>query len=67
MKKLSKLIFPVLCIGIISCGDAKKEQEELETTLDKIEAVEKEINQTSEELDQKVEEVESALSELDSI
>ena len=67
MKKLSMLAFSVVCMGIISCGDSKKEQEELETTLDKIEAVEQEIDQTTEALDQKAEEVESALIELDSI
>ena len=67
MKKLSMLAFSVCCMAIISCGDSKKEQEELEATLDKIEAVEQEIDQTTEALDQKAEEVASALSELDSI
>jgi len=60
-------LFAILCVAIISCRDTKKEQEELDITLDKIESVEQEIDQTSEELNQKAEEVESALSELDSI
>jgi len=67
MKKLCMMFFSVVFITIISCGDSKKEQEELDATLDKIEAVEKEIDETTEELDNKAEEVESALSELDSL
>ncbi|TMM56679.1 hypothetical protein FEE95_09250 [Maribacter algarum] len=67
MKKLSTLVFSILFMGIISCGDTKKEEKELEAALDKIEAVEQEIDQTTEALDQKAEEVESALSELDNL
>ena len=67
MKKLSMLVMSVLFIGIISCRDTQKEQEELDATLDKIETVEKEIDETTEELDKKADEVESALSELDSL
>lgn len=67
MKKLSMFLLPVFCMTILSCGDKKKEEKELEATLDKIEAVEQEIDQTTEELDQKAEEVESALSELDNL
>ena len=67
MKNLSMLVFAVLCMGIISCRDTKKEQQELDATLDKIEAVEQEIDETIQEVEEKVEEVESALSELDSL
>ena len=67
MKKLSMLVLSVLFMGVISCRDTKKEQQELDATLDKIEAVEQDIDQTTEELDQKAEEVESALSELDNL
>jgi len=67
MKKLSMLGLSVLFMGITSCRDTAKEQQELNATLDKIEAVEQEIDQTTEELDQKAEEVESALSELDNL
>ena len=57
----------ILFIGISSCRDTKKEQQELDATLDKIKAVEQEVDQTNQELDQKAEEVEAALSELDSL
>ncbi len=67
MKKLSMFLLPMFCMAIISCGDTKKEEKELEVKLDKIEAVEQEIDQTTEELNQKAEEVASALSELDSL
>jgi hypothetical protein len=67
MKKLSMLAMSVLFMGIISCRDTKKEQQELDATLDKIEAVEQEIEKTAVEVEQKAAEVESALSELDSL
>lgn len=54
-------------VGIISCRDTKKEQEELDKTLDTIESVEQEIDETVEEVEKKGEEVESALKQLDSI
>ncbi len=53
--------------GVISCRDTKKEQEELNETLDAIEAAEQEIDETVEEVEKKAEEVESALKQLDSI
>ncbi|SNQ42213.1 hypothetical protein [Cellulophaga lytica] len=67
MKKLSLLCLSIFFIGIISCRDEKKEQQELDATIDKIEAVEQEIDETVEEIEKKSEEVEAALSELDSI
>jgi hypothetical protein len=39
MKKLSMLVFSALFMGIISCEDTKKEQQELDATLYKIESV----------------------------
>ena len=67
MKKVSMLCFSALFMGVISCGNAEKKQQELDATLDKIEAIEQEIDQTNQELDQKAEEVESALNALDSL
>lgn len=67
MKKLNILLVSFIFIGIVSCRDTKKEQQELDTTLDKIEAVEQDLKQTSEEVESKAKEVESALMELDSI
>lgn len=67
MKKLCMFLLPVFCMSVISCGDTKKEEKELEATLDKIEAVEQEIDETSEALKQKADEVESALNELDNL
>lgn len=67
MKKFSLLSLSILFIGIISCRDTKKEQQELDATLDKIEAVEQDLRETSEEVENKAKEAESALIELDSI
>ena len=67
MKKISLLVMSIILIGIVSCRDTKKEQEELDKTLDTIESVEKEIDETVEEVAKKAEEVESALKKLDSI
>lgn len=60
-------LLPIFCMTVISCGDTKKEEEELEATLDKIEAVEQDIDETTEKLKQKADEVESALNELDNL
>ena len=67
MKKVSALIIGVLLVGLMSCRDTKKEQEQLDANLDKIEAVEQDIDDTVEEVEQKAEEVEAALIELDSL
>ena len=67
MKKISLLVMSIIFIGIVSCRDTKKEQEELDKTLDTIESVEQEIDETVEEVEKKAEEVESALKELDSL
>ncbi|WP_297763827.1 hypothetical protein [uncultured Muriicola sp.] len=67
MKKINVWLLSVLFVGIISCRDTKKEQEELNKDLNTIEAVEKDIDQTVEEVEKKAEEVESALKELDSL
>ncbi len=67
MKKINLFVLTLLLIGFASCKDSKKEQEELDRTLDKIEAVEKEVDNTIDEIEKKVEEVESALNELDSL
>ena len=67
MKKLSMMALAILFVGVVSCRDEKKEQQELDATLDKIESVELEMDNTLEEVEKKAEEVESALSELDSL
>ncbi len=65
MKKLSMLVLAVVCIGIISCRDSKKEQEQAEVSIEKIETLEKELDETNEELNNKAKEAEDALNELD--
>ncbi|XLS27962.1 hypothetical protein ACJD0Z_12220 [Flavobacteriaceae bacterium M23B6Z8] len=67
MKKLTLLMLSLVFMGLFSCRDNKKEQEQLDATLDKIEAVESEVDETIEAVEQKTEEVESALEELDSL
>lgn len=67
MKKINVWLLSVLFVGIISCRDTKKEQEELDKDLNTIETVEKEIDETVEEVEKKAEEAESALKELDSL
>lgn len=67
MKKLKILVLAFMFIGAISCRDTEKEQEQLDATLNKIEAVEQDLEKTSEEVESKAKEVESALMELDSI
>ena len=57
MKKISLLAMSILFVGIVSCRDTKKEQEELDSTLDAIEAVEQEIDDTVEKVEKKTEEV----------
>ena len=57
----------LLFLGVISCKETKKEQEELDATLDKIESVEEAIDETLEEVEQKAKDVEEALQELDNI
>ncbi|WP_324023640.1 hypothetical protein QSV08_12330 [Maribacter sp. BPC-D8] len=67
MKKLNILVVFFIFLGAVSCRDTEKEQEQLDATLDKIEAVEEDLKETSKEVESKAKEVESALSELDSI
>lgn len=67
MKKIGTLVICLLLIGVVSCKDTKKEQEELDATLDKIESVEETIDETLEEVEQKAKDVEEALQELDNI
>lgn len=67
MKKISLLVVSLCLLGFVSCRDTKKEQEELDKTLDTIESVEEEIDETVEEVEKKAEEVETALKQLDSI
>jgi uncharacterized membrane protein YjjP (DUF1212 family) len=67
MKLLLKTIVIVSVLGIISCRDTKKEEEETEAKLEQIEAVEAEVDEMSEDIEAKEVELEEALKELDSI
>jgi hypothetical protein len=67
VKKLNILVLSFIFLGAVSCRDTEKEEQQLDATLDKIEAVEQDLEKTSEEVESKAKEVESALMELDSI
>lgn len=67
MKKMQLLTLALIISGLTSCRNDKKEQEELNRTLDQVEAVENDLDNTVEEVDRKAEEVKDALKELDSI
>ncbi|WP_025739482.1 hypothetical protein [Aquimarina pacifica] len=67
MKICIKLIFLLFLIGITSCKDLKKEEEETKVIVEKIEAIETELDQISEDVDAKVKELEASLEDLDSI
>ena len=67
MKLLLKIITVFFVIGIISCRDTKKEEEETQVKLEQIEAVEAEVEEMTEDLEEKEIELEEALKELDSI
>ncbi len=67
MRKIGTLVVCLLFIGIISCKETNKEQQELDAKLDKIESVEEVIDETLEQVNQKAKDVEEALQELDNI
>jgi len=67
MKKVNAFALSLFLLTAISCGDSKKEEEQLNKTLDKIEAVEKEVDNTIEEVEKKAKEVESVIDELDNL
>ena len=67
MKRAMKLFTLLFLIGIISCTDKKKEEEETKAAIEQIETVESELEKVSEEVNQKVEELEDSLKDLDSI
>lgn len=67
MKKNSLIIGLLTLLFITSCRDVKKEETELDETLDRIESVEQNIEETVDEVEKKAEEVEDALKELDNI
>ncbi len=60
-------MFLALVFIMMSCKDTKREEAELDKTLDKIEAVEKKIDATVDDVEKKAEEVEDVLKELDNI
>ncbi|SEM27013.1 hypothetical protein SAMN04487910_4601 [Aquimarina amphilecti] len=67
MKNIFKLLTLLLFVGVISCTDKKKEEEETKAAVEKIEAVESELENVTEEVTKKADELEDSLKDLDSI
>lgn len=67
MKSKSKLLVFLLVLGLLSCRDTKKEEEETRQAVTQIEAIEAEIDQAAESLDESAKELEEAIEALDSI
>ncbi|MEN8788083.1 MAG: hypothetical protein ABF293_12885 [Flavobacteriaceae bacterium] len=67
MKQITLLAGLFLLVGIISCRDTKKEQQEIDQMIEQVETIEKQIEETATEVDQKAEELQEALKALDSI
>ncbi|MFC5046702.1 hypothetical protein ACFSTE_10230 [Aquimarina hainanensis] len=67
MKLFIKLSLIVILIGLISCADKKKEEQETKAAIEKVEAIEKELNEVSNDILSKTEELENVLKDLDSI
>ncbi|AXT55793.1 hypothetical protein J8L88_21160 [Aquimarina sp. MMG015] len=67
MKNIFKLFTLLLFVGVISCTDKKKEEEETKAAVEKIEAVESELESVTEEVTKKADELEDSLKDLDSI
>lgn len=67
MNKINIWLSALVLMLVISCGDSKKEKEELDKKLDVIETVEQEVDSTVQKVEEKAAEVQSAISELDSI
>ena len=67
MKHITLIAGLFLLVGIISCRDTKKEQQEIDQMIEQVETIEKQIEETATEVDQKAEELQKALKALDSI
>ena len=70
MKNVFKIFMVLLMIGVVSCRDTKKEEEEaaaMEAALEKVETVESEAEEISKQINEEANELENSLKELDSI
>jgi len=67
MKTLFRSLLLLGLILIMSCRDTKKEEAEVNATLEQVEAVETEIDNLVEDVNSKEKELEDALKELDSL
>lgn len=67
MKSKTKLLVILLVLGLLSCRDTKKEEEETRQAVVQIEAIESEIDQAAEALDESAKALEEAMEALDSI
>ncbi len=67
MKSISKLLVILFVLGLVSCRDTKKEEEETRQAVAQIEAIESEIDQAAESLDESTKKLEVAIEALDSI
>ncbi len=67
MKTLLRSLVLLGLILVVSCRDTKKEEAEVNATLEQVEAVEKEIDDVVEEVNSKEKELEEALKDLDNI
>lgn len=67
MKTKTKLLVILLALGLLSCRDTKKEEEETRQAVVQIEAIESEIDQAAEALAESAKKLEEAIEALDSI
>jgi uncharacterized protein Yka (UPF0111/DUF47 family) len=65
MKHVYRIFLVALVIGVFSCRDTKKEEEETKAVVEEIESVEAEVDKISEEADKDVKALEDALDDLD--
>lgn len=67
MKAIFKLSLLCLLFVVTSCRDTKKEEAEVEATVEQIEAIESETEQVSEALEKEAKDLEKELNELDNL
>lgn len=69
MKQIIKIFSVVILISlaILSCRDNKKEEEQVQQAVEKIDSIESELEKAAKKLDEKINHVEEALKDLDSI
>lgn len=67
MKTVFKLLIVCLLIGVVSCRDTKKEEEETKAAVEQIESIETEVDEISKEIEKEAKDLENDLKELDNI